>query len=183
MWGDSVVLITLTATFLSNNADIQWDISRLAALVIFSSGVILPVVFYCEEWSKKAVIVFNVTGGIVMASPTRTFWRLALVSLSPPYLHVQKTKINEANVMSMTILLCLMKCKGIIYPVWFFYTIKCSATLKSPITNLSVAVVNGFWNVPITPWIWKMGGSSILKVLVGAYCLILCSPFRAIALT
>ena len=63
-YGDSVVLVTLTAIRLSIIVDIEWEISRLAVSVNFSSGVTVPVVFHFEGWSIKAVIVFVVVGGL-----------------------------------------------------------------------------------------------------------------------
>ena len=66
-YGDSVVLVTLTAILLSIIVDIEWEISRLAVSVNFSSGVTVPVVFHFDGWSMKAVIVFVVGGGIVRA--------------------------------------------------------------------------------------------------------------------
>ena len=66
-YGDSVVLVTLTAIFLSIIVDIEWEISRLAVSVNFSNGVSVPVVFHFDGWSMKAAIVFVVVGGIVRA--------------------------------------------------------------------------------------------------------------------
>ena len=42
--GDSVVLVVLTAIFLSTIVEIEWDISRLAASVNFHTGVTVPLV-------------------------------------------------------------------------------------------------------------------------------------------
>ena len=47
-YGVSVVLVTLTAILLSIIVDIEWEISRLAVSVNFSSGVTVPVVFHFE---------------------------------------------------------------------------------------------------------------------------------------
>ena len=71
-YGYSVVLVTLTAILLSIIVDIEWEISRLAASVNFSSRVTVPVVFHFDGWSIKAVIVFVVVGGIVRASSVMT---------------------------------------------------------------------------------------------------------------
>ena len=57
VYGDSVVLVTLTAIFLSLTVDIEWDIIRLAASVNFSTRVTVPVVFHSDEWSTNPVIV------------------------------------------------------------------------------------------------------------------------------
>ena len=77
--------------------------------------------------------------------------------------------------MSMTTLLFLIKCNPIIGPVSFFNTTKCSTKELSPISNFSVAVDNGFCNWPLATCIWKLGGSSILRMLFGAFCLIVSS--------
>ena len=47
-YGGSVVLLTLTAAFLSFIVDSEWEISRLAVSVYFSSGVTVPIVFQSE---------------------------------------------------------------------------------------------------------------------------------------
>ena len=47
-YGDSVLLVCLTETLLSNTVDIEWEISRLAVSVNFSTGVTVPVVFHYE---------------------------------------------------------------------------------------------------------------------------------------
>ena len=67
-----MVLVTLTAIFLSIFVDIEWDIMRLADSVNFSTGVTVPVLFHSDMWSTKAVIVFVVICGIVILSWTRT---------------------------------------------------------------------------------------------------------------
>ena len=69
------------------------------------------------------------------------------------------------------------------YPLEIFIAIKCSAKLCSAISNLSVVVANSFSKWPFAPWIWKLGGSSFLKILAGVCCLILSNSFWAIALT
>ena len=45
----------------------------------------------------------------------------------------------KSNVVSMTTMLCLMKCNPIAGPVKFFNATKCSAKLLSPISNSGVA--------------------------------------------
>ena len=50
-YGDSVVLVTLTAILLSFIVDIEWEISRLSVSVNFSNGVTVPVVLHFEGWS------------------------------------------------------------------------------------------------------------------------------------
>ena len=64
-FGDSVVLGILTAVFLSIIAEIEWDISRLAATINFPTGVTVPAVCHSNGWSTNAVIVFVVNGGTV----------------------------------------------------------------------------------------------------------------------
>ena len=77
--GDSVVLVTLTASSLSNIVDIEWDIMRLAVSVNFSTGVTVRVVFHSDTWSTNAVIVSVVSCAIVILSWMGTTWGLALV--------------------------------------------------------------------------------------------------------
>ena len=71
-YGDSIVLVTLIAFLLSIVADIEWEISRLAVSVNFSNGVTVPVVFHFDGWSRKAVIVFVVVGGMIKVSSVMT---------------------------------------------------------------------------------------------------------------
>ena len=78
-YGDSVVLVTLTAIFLSNMVDIEWEISRRAVNANFSSGVTVPVVLLSDGWSSKAGIVFVVLHGIVKASSVITGWGFTVV--------------------------------------------------------------------------------------------------------
>ena len=80
-YGDSVVLVTLTAILLSIIVDIEWEISKLAVSVKFSNGVTDPVVFHFDGSLIKAVIVFVVVGGMVRASSVMTGCGLAVVSL------------------------------------------------------------------------------------------------------
>ena len=142
-------MVTLTATFLSIIVDIEWDISRIAASVIFSSGVTLHVVFHSDGWSSNAVVVFVVIGRIVMVSPIKTDWDGTLVSLLALLTCIVRCgKWMTPWVVSMTTLVCFMKCKPIIGLVRFFITTKCSANVLSPISNSSVVVANGFSNWP-----------------------------------
>ena len=172
-YGDSVVLVTLIAILLSIIVDIEWEISRLAVSVNFSNGVTVPVVFHFDGWSMKAVIVFVIVGGIVRASSVMTGCGLVIVLLEAVLTCIVKWgKCMRPCVVSLTTLFFLIKCNPIIGPVNFFITTKCSANELSPISNFGVAVVNGFSNWPLATCIWKMGGSSILRVLLGAFCLI-----------
>ena len=47
-YGDSVVLVTLTAILLSIIVDFEWKISKLAVSLNFSYGVTVPVVFHFD---------------------------------------------------------------------------------------------------------------------------------------
>ena len=85
-YGDSVVLVTLTAIPLSIIVDIEWEISRLAVSVNLSNGVTVPVVFHVDGWSMKAVIVFVVVGVMVKASSVMTGCGFVVVSLEAIYL-------------------------------------------------------------------------------------------------
>ena len=71
----------MTATFLSKNVDIEWELSTVSVSVNFASGATAPVVSHFEGWSTKAVIVFVVLGGIVRASSVSTSWVSAFGSL------------------------------------------------------------------------------------------------------
>ena len=160
--------------------DIEWQISRLAVYVNFSSGVTVPVVFHSEGWSTKAGIVFVVLGGFVKASSLTRVWGFAFVSVEAVLTCIVKCgKWMRSCVVSMTTLLFLLKCK----PINFFITPKWSAKMLSPIPNLSVTVANGFYNCPIATCFWKLRGLSILRILLGAFWFFLCrSSLWAIAL-
>ena len=75
-YGDSVVLVTLTAILLSIIVDIEWENSKLAVSVNFCNGVTVPVVFHFNGSSTEAVIVSVVVGGIVRESSVTTGWGL-----------------------------------------------------------------------------------------------------------
>ena len=153
-YGDFVVSVTLTAIFLSNFVDIEWEISKLAVSVNFSIGVTVPVVFHFDRWSTKAVIVFVVVAGMVRASSVMTGCGLVVVLLEAVLACIVKCgKCMRPCVVSMTTLLFLIKCNPIIGPVNFFFTTKCSTKVLSPISNLSVAVAKGFLNWPLTTFI------------------------------
>ena len=149
-YGESVVLVTLTAILLSIIVNIEWEISKLAVSVNFSNGVTVPVVFHFEGWSMKAVTVFVVVGGIVRASSVMTGCGFLVVSLEAVLTCIVKWgKCMRPCVVSMTTLLLLIKCTPIIGPVNFFITTKCSAKVLSPISIFSVVVDNGFSNWPL----------------------------------
>ena len=161
-----------------------WDVIKLAVSVNFFTVVTVLVVFYSDKWSKRAVIVFVVIGGIVILSWMRTAGGLALDPLDALLTCIFKCgKRIRQCVVSMTTLFCLMKWNPIMSPVKFFITTKRSAKMWSPMPNLSVAVAIGFSNWPLVTCIWNLGGSSILSILDGAYCLIMSKSFWAIALT
>ena len=173
-YGDSVVLVTLTAILLSINVEIEWEISKLAVSVNFSNGVTVPVVFHFDGWSTKAMIVFVVVGGDVRASSVMTGCGFVVVSLEFVLTCIVKCgNCMRPCVVSMTTLLFLIKCKPIFGPVNFFITTKSSTKILSSFSKLSVAVANGFSNWPSATCIWKLGGSSFLRILFGAlsiYC-------------
>ena len=149
-YGDSVVLVTLTAILLSSIIDIEWQISKLAVSVNFSNGVTVPVVFHFDGWSMKAVIAFVVVGGMVSASSVMTGCGFVVFSLEAVLTcKVKWGKFMRPCVMSTTTLLFLIKCSPFIGPDIFFITTKCSAKVLSPISNFSVAVDNGFSNGPL----------------------------------
>ena len=143
------MLVNLTAIFFSNIIEIE--INRLAANAKFSSGVTVPVVFHCDGWATTVSIVFVATGGVLRASPVETKW-----SMAPNFLAALLTclvnlgKWMRSTLTSMSKLLCLMKCKPIFGPVKFFITTECFAEVLSPLSNLSVARANGFFNWPFT---------------------------------
>ena len=144
-YGDSVILVTLTAILFSIFVEIEWETSRLAVSVNFSNGVTVPVVFHFDGWSMNAVIVFVVVGGMVRASSVMTGCGLVVVSLEAVlYCLVKWGKCMRSFVVSMTRLLFLIKCNPIIGPDNFFITTKCSAKELSPISTFSVAVDNSF---------------------------------------
>ena len=124
------MLVILTAIFLSIIFDLEWGIMRLAVSVNFPTGVTVPVVFHSDKSSTNYVIVFVVICGIVILSWMRTTWDLALVWLNALLTCIVKCgKWMRPYVVSMTTLLCLMKCNPIIGRVRCFNTTKCSAKM------------------------------------------------------
>ena len=75
------------------------------------------------------------------------------------------------------------KFNPVIGPVNFVITMKFSATILPTISILSVAVANVFSDWPLAICLWKLGGSSIFRILFGALCLNVSNSFWAIALT
>ena len=145
--GDSVVLVYLTPLFLSIVVESEWNINRFVASVNFPAGVTVPVVYHSDGWSTNAVDVFDVIGGAVVLSWIRTGWGLALVPIAAFLAGLVRCgKWTRPCVVSMTTLLCLMKCNLTMGLVKFFIRTKCSAKILSPISNISVAVDIGFSN-------------------------------------
>ena len=172
-YGDSIVLVTLTAVLLSIIVDLEWEISKLAVSVNFFRGVTVPAVFHFNGWSTKAVIVFVVVGGIVRISSVMTGWGFVVVSLEAvSTCLVMCRKRMRPCVVSMTTLLFLIKCNPIIGPVNLLITTNNSAKVLSLISKLSVAFANGSSNWIMTTCIWNLGGSSILKTQFGAFSFI-----------
>ena len=147
--GDSVVLVTLAATFLSVIFYIEWETKRFAVSLNFSSGVTVLVVFHSDESSTKAVIVFVVLGDFVRMSPVRADSGLAVLSLEAVLTSISKSwNWIRPCVVSLTTLFYLMKCSAMIGPVKSFILTKSLAKVKSPTSSLSVADSNDFSNCP-----------------------------------
>ena len=115
-YGDSVVLVTLTAALLSIIVDIELGISRLAVSTKFSNGVTVTVVFYAVGYSIKSVIVVVVDfDGIIRASPLRTDWSFAGVSLEAVITCVAVCgKCMRPRLLSKTTLLFLTTCNPMV---------------------------------------------------------------------
>ena len=166
--GDFIVLVTLTAFVSSINVDIQRKISKVAVSVKFSSEVTVPVEFHSDGLSTKAVIVFVVIDGIFRSSSVSTIWGLALFSL----VAVMTCIVNWREtfrpcVVSMTTLFCLIKCISRYGLVKLFMATKCSANVRSPISNLGVVAANRFSHWPFTICKLNFGGSSVFRILTG----------------
>ena len=142
-YGDSSVLVTLTAILLSFMVYIEWQVSKLSVAVNFSTGVTVPVVFHSDGRSMKAVIVFVVAGGIVWASLAKIGWGFPVVSIEAVLTCIVKCRKCMSR-KSMTTPLFLIKCDPLIGFVNFFKTTKWSVNkVLSPISNLCLAVANG----------------------------------------
>ena len=173
VYDDSLVFVTLTATFLSIIFDIECEISRLAVSVIFSNVSQSLLCSILKEDQRTQWSLFLI-GGIVKASSMRTTWDLTLTSLAVLLTCIVKWgKWMKPCVVWMITLLFFMKSKPMIGPVTFFITTNCSTEVYSPLTKLIVVVASGFSNWPYATWIWKVGGLSIPKILAGICCLIL----------
>ena len=95
---------------------------------------------------QQNLCVFVVLGGIVRASSVRTAWDFPLISEVFSICTVLCGKCMRPCFVSMTTLLFLMKCNPKIGLVSFLIPTKCSASVLSPMSSLSVAVANGFSN-------------------------------------
>ena len=122
VYGDSVLLVTLTAFFLSVTVDIEQGISWLAVSANFSSGTALPVVFQSEGGSSKAVTVFVVLGGIVRMLSVGIGWSFAIVS-------------TEA------VLTCIVKCGKCMRPCVVSMTTLFSPIKRKPMIGLSLSLL------------------------------------------
>ena len=67
-YGDTFVLVILTAVFLSIIVEIEGDFGGVADFVNYPTGVTVPVVCHSDGWSTNAVIVFVINGGTVVLS-------------------------------------------------------------------------------------------------------------------
>ena len=142
----------------------------------------VPVVFHSERRSIKAANVFVVFGAIVSPSSMMRSWGFKVVSLQVVLTCIVKCgKCMKPCVVSTT-LFFFINCNTLIGPVSFLTT-KCSTNMLSPISKLTVAVANSFSSWLFAACFWKLGGSSILRVLLGAFCFYVSNSSRAIALT
>ena len=127
--------------------------------------------FPCCRWSRQDII-------------SKDWLRFSVVWLEAVLTCIVKCwTCMRPCVVSMATLLFLIKCNPIYGPVNFFLLTKCSAKVLSPISNFSVAVDNGFSNWLLATCIWKLGGSSILRMFFGAFCFIVSKSSWPIALT
>ena len=96
--------------------------------------------------------------------------------------HCQVEKPMRPCLVLMTTLLCLMRGNRSFGPVKFFITVKCSEKVISPILISCVLDANGFSNWLFAACVWKSRQSSIMKMLIGACCLIPSNSLRATVL-
>ena len=125
----------------------------------------------CHRWYRQASSVMTGCGFVVVS--------LEAVSTCL----VMCGKRMGPCVVSMTTLLVLIKCNPIIGPVNLLIATRCSAKVLSPFPKLSLVVANGFSNWPLVTCIWKLGGTSTLRILFGAFSFIVSKLFWVIALT
>ena len=144
-YGPSVVSVHSIATSLSNIVNIEWEISRRAVSMIFSSHVTAKVVLHSVGWSTKTVIVFVILGGFVRVSSLRTGWGLAFGSYDSILTCILWCgNCMRSCVVSMITMLFLIECQLMKDPNSFFIMTKWSAN----ISNLAVAVANFCSNWP-----------------------------------
>ena len=102
-YGNSVVMVSLTAIRLSIIVVNEWEISKFAISVNFPNGVTVPVVLQFDGWSTKAVIIFVVIGVTVRASSVMTGCSFVAVSLEAVLTCIVKCgKCMRPCVVSMT---------------------------------------------------------------------------------
>ena len=109
-------------------------------------------VLHSVALSTKAENSFIVLGDIISGSSVGTYWGSTFVLLEAFLTYIIKFgKGVRPCIVSMNTMLFLKKCKIVIGFVNFFITTKCSTSVLSPVSNLSLAAANGFsnWNSPL----------------------------------
>ena len=153
-YGDSVVLVTLTAILFSIIVYNELDMSKFAVCANLSSAVTVPVVFHSDGWSTRSVVLLVVPDGIIKASSVITGRGFAVVSLEAVLPCIVKCgKCMRPCIVLMSTLLFLKKCSLIIGAVNFFLTTKCSAKISSLIPSISETGANGFSIWPLATYI------------------------------
>ena len=129
----------------------------------------------------KAVIVFVVVGALVRASSVMTGCGLVVVSLQT----VLTCMVKWGKCMRPCVVVphCCSSKNATQLLALLVSSLRQSAKELSPISNFSVAVDIGFSNWPLATCIWKLDGSSILRMLFGALCWMVSKSSWAIALT
>ena len=107
--------------------------------------------FWCPRWYRQGIVSDDRLGFVV------DLLEAVLTCI------VKCAKCMRLCVVSMTMLLFLIKCNLFIGLVIFFITTKCWAKTLCPISNLNVAVANGFSNWPLATFVWKLLVSAILQ--------------------
>ena len=129
------------------------------------------------------MIVSVVIGGIVRASSVKTSWGFAFVSVEAVLICIVKCgKCMKPCNVSMTTLFFLIDHKHMVDLVNLFITTKCSVNVLSQISSLSAIVANGFSNWLVATCYCRLGGSSILSMLFGAYPFFVSNSLWAITL-
>ena len=132
--------VTLSATFLSINVDIESKVSRVAISVSVPTGVRVYGEFHSEGWSAEAVIVFVVFGAIVGASSKWTTWGLALVSVvtfltwivrwGKTWMDEAVCSVNDYTVVSLEVQTYNWSCQFLHYDNLFWKTIVSNVKFK-----------------------------------------------------